>query len=377
MATNKESKASTTENPGNPELRPSAKSPKTDPAKDKQRCPRHILSLSALTLAVLVGIATLYLAWYISTLDRGIKEELSMTNTTIANVVEQQKNGQVMLKKQQQLLQEQLASQIKTLVRLDEKFTQALEERGYQQEDWQLLKARYFLEMAKINSHWQQDPLLSRRMLEQADQLLQPIHNPKLFQVRQSIAQEIQHIDTLKQADTIGLLSQIDALQTAVEQLPVVPEKRADSQDAPPQDTSSKTGWREHWANSVHLLEKLVVIRHHHGDVLPLLLPEQKQLLKARMQLSLQQAQLALMQRNETQFHQAIKQSLQQLAQFSGDDKSDTIHIQKRLHALTQVSITLQQAPTGQALEQLNRLIPKTQGTQNTLNSEKEQDKAD
>ncbi len=73
----------------------------------------------------------------------------------------------------------------------------ALREHFDQKQDWLLLKARYYLELAQINAHWSDDQQVTIALLQQADALLRTIPDQQLFTVRQAIAQEITQLQVL------------------------------------------------------------------------------------------------------------------------------------------------------------------------------------
>ena len=321
---------------------------------------RPYLGGLSLILALIACVGVIYLAYQLSSMDRGINQEMELSNNTIANLVEQQKKLLSQLNNNEKILQQNQQAYEKQFRQLENQFDQKLKEQGYQKEDWQLLKARYFLEMAQINAHWQQDPSVTVAMLQQADQLLKSFNSSDIYTIRQEIAKDINTLQTLKTPDRVGLLSQLDALRHQVQALttdkPAIPVSTKDDTPASSEKNAAKN-WKERWANSVNLLEKLVVIRYHHTNTSSVITPAHQEIVKESINLSLQQAQWAIMQNNQQIFQYALKESIQQLQQLSVQNKKSVQNILSQLKKLAQTSISFTYPVPKAALEQLNALI--------------------
>ena len=77
----------------------------------------------------------------------------------------------------------------------------AMNQRLYQNQDWLLLKARYYLELAQMNTHWSDNYNAAISLLQQADKLLEQLSSPKIFDVRQAIAKEISQLKAIPTVD--------------------------------------------------------------------------------------------------------------------------------------------------------------------------------
>ncbi|PYD07244.1 hypothetical protein DND62_30985, partial [Pseudomonas syringae pv. pisi] len=149
----------------------------------------------------------------------------------------------------------------------------AMKQKLYQNNDWLLLKARYYLELAQINVHWSDNFNTSVALLQQADALLKGMNIPKIFTIRQTIAKEIVQLKSISVVDITGILSQLDAAQAAINNLSI--QSVVDQQEVlnhiTKSEESGKTGWRNRLQDSVNFLEKLVVIRRHNENIQPLI----------------------------------------------------------------------------------------------------------
>lgn len=249
-----------------------------------------------------------------------------------------------------------------TLEKLDKDLQSALQQHLYQAKDWLLLKARYCLELAQINAHWSNNSDTTVALLQQADALLADVHDQRSFIVRQAINKEIALIKSAPKIDIAGLLSQLDAAQNLVANLELKPSVTPEKNSA----TSNKenpSAWRERLKESVGLLEKLVVVRRHEEDILPLPSPAYESMLRENIRLNLQEAQWAVLQTNDTIYQFSLAQALKNINRAFEPHTAATDTLIKQLTNLQQIHFTQQKPMLEHSLPLLNQLIE----SQNTL----------
>ncbi|WP_133130850.1 uroporphyrinogen-III C-methyltransferase [Legionella yabuuchiae] len=250
---------------------------------------------------------------------------------------------------------DQLAAKLNAL---DKHMQSALKQQLYHSDDWIMLNARYYLQLAQINAHWSNNSQTTLALLQQADELLATIHDPRLFEVRQAIAQEINQIKTLQTVDYTGLLSKLEALQEAVSALPVKKTVTPDLEHGEkPSEHKTPEAWRERLKNSVNLLERLVVIRRHDEEIQPLLSQQQESLLRASIRLNLQEAQWAVLQNNEIVYKMALNQTAETIKRYFAADSAVAKGVLKQLQALNKKDITVSKLDLKRSLTLLNQLI--------------------
>jgi uroporphyrin-3 C-methyltransferase len=245
---------------------------------------------------------------------------------------------------------------------LDKHVQLVLQSQTYQSNDWTLLKARYYLELAQMNASWSDNVEATIALLTQADLLLASIHDTQLLDVRRAIADEKNRLVGLEKLDKTGLLTQLDALQTLCDQLVVHQtsvglEKNSDQTTVGSLQSKSTSSWREGLKNSLNALEKLVVVQRDDGDIRAIITPAYAMLLREEVHLILQETQLAVIQGNEPLYQLTLKQALKKITQsFSHSEP-----LLNQLHALQKVRLVQQKAEIGQALSLLNKLIDSKQ----------------
>ncbi len=107
--------------------------------------------------------------------------QLQSLITESATLQQQQTDNKARLDAALQDVNQQQAQADNRLTAIQKTLSSALQERWYQNNEWLLLKARYYLELAGINAHWSDNPQTTIALLQQADDLLVNLHEPELF----------------------------------------------------------------------------------------------------------------------------------------------------------------------------------------------------
>lgn len=244
---------------------------------------------------------------------------------------------------------------------VDEKLAlveKAMQERMYQTNDWILLKARYLMELAEINAHWSNDLSGTADLIKQADTLLAPIHDQRLFNVRQIMAKEIAQINAIPKVDITGLLSQLDAAQDNVFSLPVktsnvniVPETSSST----PSPTSAV--WRNRIKQTLHSLEKLVVIRRNDEIIPPLPAPGQDMLLRENLRLILQTTQWAILHQNQALYDSSLTQAIKSIHRSFDLNAASTQSLISHIQNLQKIKLLQEKPQLNQSLTVINDII--------------------
>ncbi|HAT1819733.1 uroporphyrinogen-III C-methyltransferase [Legionella pneumophila] len=269
-----------------------------------------------------------------------------------------------------QQIQSDLTSKMDSL---NKELQTAMKQKLYQNNDWLLLKARYYLELAQINVHWSDNFNTSVALLQQADALLKGMNIPKIFTIRQTIAKEIAQLKSISVVDITGILSQLDAAQAAINNLSI--QSVVDQQEVlnhiTKSDESGKTGWRNRLQDSVNFLEKLVVIRRHNENIQPLISPLYESTIKENIRLNLQEAQWAILNNNPTIYQFALNQAIANLKRVFNESSHNTAVLIKQLSTLQNVKLTQEKPVVGQAIPLINQMIDNKELLVDQANSKK------
>ena len=310
------------------------------------------------TLSIIALGCALYAAGTTLQLSRGTAQQIDTLSSQILLLKQQQNEAQAKLDNTLKKVydsEETLQNKIKII---DKNMQSSLQQGSYQSKDWLLLKVRYYLELAQINAQWSDNWQTTSALLQQADTQLATIHDQRLFNVRKTIASEIAELKAMPKPDTAGLLSQLDAAFSSITQLTLKPAVTKEDENNP-SDTANKSpsSWQEHMKESVSLLEKLVVVRRHNEDIVPLPSPVYESMLREGIRLNLQEAQWAVLQNNEAVYQLSLTQAIKNIKRSFELTATNTSSLLKQLQALQQTHLVQQKPLLEQSLPLLNQVI--------------------
>jgi uroporphyrin-3 C-methyltransferase len=313
-------------------------------------------------ISLVVAFAALFAAAYsfkqAQLRDASLNEQLLITNKTIGGLVDEQQEFKKAIESADQLSQKKITLFEQKL----EGFKKTIQEvdKGSSEVDvyFQLKKAQYYLQLAQINAHWSQQPQTTIELLKQADLLLSGQHQSAIYTIRQQIAEDISTLEKQPKLDIVGLLTKINAIQAQIHQLSYRDDpllSKSNHQDE--KEKADKEGWRQHMANSVNALEKLVVIRHHDHTVKPILSDKQFSLVKEALYGELQQAKWAIINGNQAIYKLTLDQTVKALQQQFNSNQTNVAKILGELESLQQVQFPQSTFEPSKALMLLNEQI--------------------
>lgn len=330
---------------------------KNETAKSKSQ-KISFLSLFALVLGLIALGGSVYSIHSLHSMERTINTEVDVANRSIADLVEQQTSVLAGVRNINALVHANKNALQADMQNLETKLNRKLRHKGNVSLDWQLLKAQYFLEMAQINAHWQQEPKITKAMLEQADTLLEPIGGNAVIHIRKALADEIMQLQNAQPLDIVGLLGKIDGIRNQVQGFTIkTPQLKVQKSEQDADSKPEKKSWKERWASSVHLLEKLVVIRHHHDKQATANTPAQKEIAKESIDLALQQAQWAIMQKNQQVYTHALREALAQLQRLQPRPEPQIKTIENSILTLLPIPLKSATPIPEKGLHLINQLI--------------------
>jgi len=162
---------------------------------------------------------------------------------------------------------------------------------------WMLAEAEYLLRLANQRLLMERETTSALALLNSADQILVRVAEPGLFDVRETLARETTALRAVAHLDVEGVFVRLAALSEQVESLALLtPEGDLDAvvtaEGVPVPEQSSV------FAGALERFSDMVTIRRRDEPLAPLLTPEQHYYVQQNLRLMLEQAQLALLQRN-------------------------------------------------------------------------------
>ncbi|MFI4918263.1 MAG: uroporphyrinogen-III C-methyltransferase [Legionellales bacterium] len=341
--------------------------------------PKNNALLIGFTL--ILAIAALATALYTCEQSQQLQKKLRQDNANLLAQVDQLKHEQnnrlqEIDTKTNNSQQSQQALQDK-IDHLDQQMSSSLGQRFFQTQDWLLLKVRYCLELAQINTHWSNDFDTSAALMQQADTLLKQLNGPQIFAIRQALAEEISQLKAIPNIDVAGVLSQLDAAQNSISNLPIhatLDDRASKAKEVLPK-AANPSSWRSRLQDNVHLLEQFVVIRRNDEPIQPLMSPFFESILRESIQLNLQQAQWAVLNNNASVFQSALKQAITNLKRTFNEEAQSTVAVIKQLTELQKTQLTQEKPVIELALPLLNQFIDHREVQLNQINNSEKGEK--
>lgn len=330
-----------------------AKAPKTkEPTVVKKTNYARQTALTLLTLVIIAGLGD---ALYN---NKKLDDKLETLSAEALTLKQQQASTKTQFNSTLNTLYSTQKNLNEQLDDLKKNLSSAMQEHLYQNNDWLLLKARYYLGLAEINAHWSDNTPTTIALFQQADDLLVNLHEPQLLSVRQAIATDITQLQAIPTLDIAGLLAKLDATQHLIKTLPSK-NPIALSKATTSIETSIKvpSTWREHLQSSIDLLRKLVIIRHHNAPIQPMLSAEDETLLRENIRLNLQEAQWAVLQKNQSVYDLALKHAVENINRAFDQKDERTQALIQQLQTLQSTQLKSETPAPGQSLLLLNQFI--------------------
>ncbi|MDF1758606.1 MAG: uroporphyrinogen-III C-methyltransferase [Legionellaceae bacterium] len=245
----------------------------------------------------------------------------------------------------------------KKLSTINNTLNTALKDRWYQTNDWLMLKARYYMELAVINAKWTDDLGTSDGLLEEASFILKSVPGEEISTIRQEIAKEQLAIKQVDKVDLIKILSTLSAIEKSISSM--TPKSLAlENKNAEEKIITTPQTWQEHLKDAIQRLNGLVIIKHN-KNLSTILTPSYLALISENIRLNLQQAQWAAIERNQSIFNLTIEQTIDGINRAFDSNCTKTKAIIDKLQQLSKLNITESKPEIGEALQLLNKIINK------------------
>ncbi len=203
-------------------------------------------------------------------------------------------------------------------------------------ESWNMAELEFLLQIANQSALLVRDLEKAQSALNLADQLLNSLTDPRLYQLRSLIADEKLALASVAKVDIEGLAIQLQSMLNKVEQLDVLMGPQLGQQDEGNSVAVSSSDWDTALSQAWLQIKSLVVIRHQKDAAVAVLVPEQRYFLYQNLSLKLETARLALLTGDESLFHDSLATSEQWLQRyFIGTERDAILELLKTLRSET------------------------------------------
>lgn len=187
------------------------------------------------------------------------------------------------------------------------------EELGRDRNAWAIAETVYFLQLANARLQLLQDVDTALEALNIADKRLQALGDPGFIPVREKLKMEITALQAVAQTDLTGTALNIGALVAQIPNLPfhALSTRAQQEVDAAAEMAEEQPAWRQELNKAWLVMKQLVEVRRTDKRIEPLLKPEEQHLLVQNIQLQLQTARIAVMQRDSRLYKDSLETAAQ------------------------------------------------------------------
>ncbi|AJQ93547.1 putative enzyme of heme biosynthesis [Gynuella sunshinyii YC6258] len=231
------------------------------------------------------------------------------------------------------------------------------ESQGVTRYEWLLAEAEYLMRLAQQRLKLEQDAAGALSILQSADAVLRDSHDAGLLDVRAALADEMTALAAITPVDTGGIYLKLASLSKQIQQWPIIPEF-----EPTPVATEQDSSWLDE-------LSQFIRIREHTEDFQPATLG-QFELNRTILILKLEQAQAALLKKNQPAYEMALSQASLWLENYFLQ-RPQARAIDNQLTELSQLQLNTALPEIGQALKLLKGYIAQIYALQREAPAEK------
>lgn len=230
---------------------------------------------------------------------------------------------------------------------------------------WELAQIQHLLVVANDRLQLSADVPGAITALGIAQQRLAQTGDPALIPVRQSVSQELQQLRSVQQVDVAGMAI---TLSTLTKQVPDLPLQRSVPAYFSPQGGQEGNGggpkqqmawWQRGLQRVAQALDHMVTIRRNNKPTPALMAPKPEFFLYQNLQLKLESARVALLQRRTKVFNNSLQTALQWLNTYFKADSQAVQSMKQQLGEMENRDLSPKLPDISESLHQLRARIQK------------------
>ena len=341
-------------------------------------------------LALLLSVCALglsgYLGWRGHTLEQALVElrtgmaqldpQLARQQARLATLEKNSSANTDQYQQHLQRLQDQLQQsqqrETRLLSRVDALSAKVRTLEGSTLNQWHIAEVEYLLNLANQRLMTVHDVATSRELLVSADKILQQLDDYSLFPVRQALAEDLAVLQTVTQVNRQNIWLQLQAIANLVPTLTILDNQQrladlvqpaTDSSETTSNDAGAETGrsWQtvaedvlmDTWERFTDLFR---ITTERTNPVEIILTDEQEQLIRQKMQLLIEQGQLALITGQQSIYQQSLQQASQWLTRYFAVGSGESQQLAEELAGLANLTIAPTMPGIQRSLEALKAL---------------------
>lgn len=230
-----------------------------------------------------------------------------------------------------------------------------------QSSQWKILEANYLVQLANRKLQLEADTVSAISLLEEADAALVESGSNAVLRARQAIAEDNSMLSELDLLDREGLFIRLDNLSNQINGIDLLTSMRESLQNRSDQTPQASTSTSSGFLNSsIEFLSSVFVWRRWEDSPEAMLAPGQEALIQQRVQLSVEQAKVALLNSNSTLYRRSLEDITSWVRQYATPDSTAGQQVLSELATLMAIDIDA-------ALPQINQSVAAMQQLAETL----------
>ena len=224
---------------------------------------------------------------------------------------------------------------------------------------WKILEGQYLVGIANQKLRLEGDVVTAISQLEIADQALVDSGSSSVFTVRQAIASDLQKLRNIEILDREGIYLRLDSLLAEMENIDLLNSMRTEFENrrnAESQSLQLGGDANSFLDSSFEFLSSIFVWREREETTEAMLAPGQDDLIKQNLRLLLEQAQLALLMRDNSLYQRAMAKSQDWFKRYAVADSIQGQALTGELNKLGTIDINPQLPALSQSLSLINQL---------------------
>ncbi len=207
--------------------------------------------------------------------------------------------------------------------------------------DWLIAEADYLIKVADHRLTLEKDVGTAMTALALADKKLKAVGEPALVEVRESIARQLTDLEATPKIDIASYSDKLVTIASHIDGLPLMGRVAEDSKIPESERNVNLEGndWSEILSSAGEAMKKLVTIRHNERPIDALIQPEQIKFLEENLKLKIEQARLALLQKDQNLFQSNLKLINNWVKLYYDMDDSKTQRVLTELASLKEVNL--------------------------------------
>jgi uroporphyrinogen-III synthase len=146
---------------------------------------------------------------------------------------------------------------------------------GYNRDEWRILQAESLVELAQHKIEFENNAAQAARLLQAADKEIHSSSDENLLPLREALAKDIVSLQSVATVDVSGMYLKLSALNAEINKMPL-PNKPSLPSLLTTKVDPNLPWWKRGLQHTFSALQKIVIVRYHESDSLPLVTPDQQ-----------------------------------------------------------------------------------------------------